>query len=394
MKQKVLLVSKFYYHRGGACIQAMNLRKILEDNGHDVAVFSMQYPKNISSGYDEYFAKEVKFFNGLRYKLCAALRVFGLGDVKRKFKKLLDDFKPDVVHLHNIHSYISPVVAKLAKKRGCKVVWTLHDYKLACPSYACLYNGKPCELCLVDKMGILKTRCMKGSLVASLLAYFEARYWNLKKLIKYTDIFLCPSEFMGQMMLKAGIPESKIVVKNNFMLEQKEYTANKEIADYYCFVGRLSQEKGVETLLNAAMELPYKLKVAGSGPLEEEFRNKYSSDKIEFLGQISREEVVTLLSNAMFSVVPSEWYENNPGSVIESLCMGTPVIGSKIGGIPELISEDSGLLFDTFNKDSLKQAIIQMKSEYMKYNRCEIAAKANKRYYSQDYYTFISEIYS
>ncbi|MBQ8043963.1 MAG: glycosyltransferase, partial [Clostridia bacterium] len=182
MKQKILLVSKFYYHRGGACIQAMNLRKILEDNGHEVAVFSMQYPKNISSGYDEYFAKEVRFFNGLRDKLGATLRVFGLGDVKIRFKKLLNDFKPDVVHMHNIHSFISPVVAKLAKRMGCKVVWTLHDYKLACPSYACLYNGKPCELCLTDKMGILKTRCMKDSLVASILAYLEARYCNLKKL--------------------------------------------------------------------------------------------------------------------------------------------------------------------------------------------------------------------
>lgn len=395
MKQKILLVNKFYYNRGGDCIQTINLRKILEENGHEVAVFSMQFSQNIPSGYDNYYPSEVSFSGGIKNKLKAAARIFGIGDVKKQFLKLLKDFNPDVVHLHNIHSYISPVVAKLAKRHGCKVIWTMHDYKLACPSYSCLYNGKPCELCLTDKMGVLKTRCMKGSLVASILAYLEARYWNLKKLIKYTDTFICPSEFMGQMMIKAGIPKSKIVVKSNPILEQKDTSVVKEnISDYYCYVGRLSQEKGVETLLKAASELPYKLKIAGSGPLEEEFRNRYSSDKIEFLGQISREEVVTLLSKAMFSVIPSEWYENNPGSVIESLCMGTPVIGAKIGGIPELISEDNGLLYEAFNKESLSNAISVMAIKYLEYNREAMTKKANMRFVAQNYYNEIKLIYS
>lgn len=394
-KQRVLLVNKFYYNRGGDCIQTINLRKILEDNGHEVAVFSMQYSQNIPSGYDNYYPSEVSFSGGIKAKLNAAARIFGVGDVKKQFLKLLKDFNPDVVHLHNIHSYLSPVVAKLAKRQGCKVVWTMHDYKLACPSYSCLYNGKPCELCLTDKMGVLKTRCMKGSLVASILAYLEARYWNLKKLIKYTDTFICPSEFMGQIMIKAGIPQNKIVVKNNPILEQKDSSAQKEnISDYYCYVGRLSQEKGVETLLKVASVLPYKLKVAGSGPLEEELRNKYKSDNIEFLGQISRDNVVALLLSAMFSVVPSEWYENNPGSVIESLCMGTPVIGAKIGGIPELITEDDGLLYEAFNKESLNSAISVMVSKYMKYDRDTISKRANSRFVAQNYYNEIKKIYS
>ncbi len=394
MKQKILLVNKFYYHRGGDCIQTINLRKILEDNGHEVAVFSMQYPQNIPSGYDKYYPKQVDFSGGVKAKLNAAARIFGIGDVKKQFVKLLKDFAPDVVHLHNIHSYISPVVAKLAKKQGCKVVWTMHDYKLACPSYSCLYNGKPCELCLTNKMGVLKTRCMKGSLVASLLAYLEARYWNLKKLVKYTDTFICPSEFMGQMMIKTGVPQNKIAVKNNPILEQKQINNENNISDYYCYVGRLSQEKGVETLLKAASELPYKLKVAGGGPLEEEFRKKYKFGNIEFLGQISRENVVSLFSNAMFSVVPSECYENNPGSLIESLCMGTPIIGAKIGGIPELISAEDGLLYEAFNKESLSSAISAMTLKYMKYDRGTIAEKANKRFFAQNYYNEIKSIYS
>lgn len=394
-KQKILLVNKFYYNRGGDCIQTINLRKILEDNGHEVAVFSMQYPQNIPSGYDKYYPKQVDFSGGVKAKLNAAARIFGIGDVKKQFAKLLKDFAPDVVHLHNIHSYISPVVAKLAKKRGCKVVWTMHDYKLACPSYSCLYNGKPCELCLTDKMGVLKTRCMKGSLGASLLAYFEARYWNLKKLVKYTDIFICPSEFMGKMLLKAGVPQNKISVKNNPILEQKEFCDSKNNkSDYYCYVGRLSEEKGIETLLKAASELPYKLKVAGDGPLGEMLRERYKCKNIEFLGQISREEVVTLLSEAMFSVVPSECYENNPGSLIESLCMGTPVVGANIGGIPELISKSDGILYESFNKESLKFAIESIFKRVSFYDRKSIADSANKRYSSLNYYNEIISIYS
>ena len=393
-KQKILLVNKFYYNRGGDCIQTINLRKILEANGHEVAVFSMQYPQNIESGYDKYYPSQVDFSGGVKAKLNAASRIFGIGDVKTQFAKLLKDFAPDAVHLHNIHSYISPVVAKMAKKSGCKVVWTMHDYKLSCPSYSCLHNNKPCELCLTDKTAVLKTRCMKGSMVASLLAYLEARYWNLKKLVKYTDTFICPSEFMGQMMMKAGVPQNKIFVKNNPILERKDISEKKNrVSDYYCYVGRLSTEKGIETLLKAASELPYKLKVAGGGPLEEELRKKYTSDNIEFLGQISRDAVVDLFSNAMFSVAPSECYDNNPGSVIESLCMGTPLIGAKIGGIPELISEKDGILYEPFNKDSLKDAISLMATKYTEYDGVSISKSANERFSSQNYYNEIASLY-
>ena len=123
-------------------------------------------------------------------------------------------------------------------------------------------------------------------------------------------------------------------------------------------------------------------------------RNKYKSDNIEFLGQISRDNVINLLSDAMFSVVPSECYENNPGSLIESLCMGTPVIGAKIGGIPELITEDDGLLYEAFNKESLNSTISVMVSKYMKYDRDTISKRANSRFVAQNYYTEIKNIYS
>ena len=200
MSEKILIVNKFYYPRGGDCIYSLNLEKMLTESGFEVAFFSMEYPENIQSKYSKYFAPEVNFSGGASAKIAAVKRTLGMGDIVCRFKKILEDFRPDVVHLNNIHSYLSPVVGELAKKAGCRVLWTLHDYKLLCPSYSCLRNGQPCELCFTDKSQVLKTRCMKGSLAASAVAYLEAKKWNKKRLEKFTDTFICPSRF-----IKSGV---------------------------------------------------------------------------------------------------------------------------------------------------------------------------------------------
>ena len=138
---KILLANKFYYRRGGDCIYMLNLEKLLKAHGHEVAVFAMDYPENLDTPWKKYFPKNMS-------KLMAFTRPFGSHEVKSTFKKLLDDFKPDVVHLNNVHTQLSPVMAELAHQRGIKVVWTLHDYKLLCPRYDCLKNGNTiCETC-------------------------------------------------------------------------------------------------------------------------------------------------------------------------------------------------------------------------------------------------------
>lgn len=386
MKKRILIANKFYYPRGGDCIVAMNLERLLKEQGHDVAVFAMQYPENIDSGWNNYYPSQVDFAGSLGNKLKAAKRLMGWGDIKPAFNRILDDFKPDIVHLHNIHSYLSPVLAQLAKKRGCRVVWTLHDYKLVCPSYACLLNEKPCEKCIGhSKTHVLKNRCMKGSLAASAMAYIEARKWNRYVLERCTDAFICPSEFMASKMKKDGFnPEKLHVVCNHIDPEKLESMHNAQCAmrneereseltskqakrqtseaaqrsDYFVYVGRLSPEKGVETLLDVASKLPYTLKLAGDGPLLDQLKQQYSENhNIEFCGRLDARQVAELLSKARFSVVPSEWYENNPLSVIESLCAGTPVVGARIGGIPELLDENNGMAFTSGDRNELAHAI-------------------------------------
>jgi glycosyltransferase involved in cell wall biosynthesis len=388
MKQRILIVNKFYYPRGGDCVCALNLESLLKDQGFEVAVYAMNHPDNIQSQYSQYFADEVSFAGGITQKLKAAERSFGMGDIVHSINKLLDDFHPDVVHLHNVHSYISPVIGQLAKRRGCKVVWTLHDYKLLCPSYSCLRGGQTCELCFHNKSQVIRNRCMKGSLAGSILAYIEAKKWNRAKLESFTDTFICPSQFMADKMAQGGFDTGKLKVICNSLdaakVEKLQNAKSTKRGNYMLYVGRISAEKGIETLLKAASRLPYQLQVGGDGPLLEQYKNVYASSKnISFLGRLNADGVCDALSRARFSVIPSEWYENNPLSVIESLCAGTPVVGANIGGIPELIDDENGTIFTSGDVVALSDAI--NKEMNMIRNNAEIKRTALKRFSPQEY---------
>lgn len=398
MVKRVLLVNKFYYNRGGDCIHTLNIESLLKEKGIDVAVFSMAYPENFDSEYKRYFAPQIDFNGNLESKIKAMKRVLGYGNVITSFEKILNDFNPDVVHLQNIHSYISPIVGEIAKQRGCRVVWTLHDYKLLCPAYTCTFKGKPCELCFTNKCNVVKRRCMKGNIASSLIAYWEAMKWNRGRLEKMTDAFICPSHFMADKMLKGGFDENKLHVVSNFIDPIKikqivDMGICTKREDYYVYVGRLSQEKGIITLLDVAAALPYKLKVVGTGPLSDKIKENFGTYRnIEFLGQLSAEEVVDVVAKAKCLVIPSEWYENNPLSVIEALCAGTPVIGANIGGIPELIDGSNGTIFTSGNETELISAI----NTEMKHPReyAKIMEKALTVFSPDSYFEKIKKIYS
>lgn len=382
----ILLANKFYYRRGGDCIYMLNLEQLLKAHGHDVAVFAMDYPENLETPWRKYFPANMS-------KLMAFTRPFGSKEVKNKFNKLLNDFKPDVVHLNNIHTQLSPVIAELAHKRGIKVIWTLHDYKLLCPRYDCLRDGKNiCETCFNgDKTHCKTYKCMKDSTLASLIGYQEAIKWNMKRLENCTNTFICPSKFMAQKMAQGGFNKDKLISLCNFIDITKCQRKYFEKEDYYCFIGRISHEKGVKTLIDAANKLPYKLKIIGGGPLLEELRSIANSN-IEFVGFKQWNEIKELVGKARFSVIPSEWYENNPLSVIEAQCLGTPVLGANIGGIPELIeNEITGMTFESKNVIDLVKKIEFMWKCNFDYKL--ISQQSQMRYNAENYYNQILEIY-
>ena len=396
---KILLANKFYYRRGGDCIYMLNLEQLLKAHGHEVAVFAMDYPENLDTPWKKYFPQNMS-------KLMAFTRPFGSHEVKSKFKKLLDDFRPDVVHLNNVHTQLSPVMAELAHQRGIKVVWTLHDYKLLCPRYDCLKNGNTiCETCFRgDKKACLNNKCMKGSKLASFIGYKEAVVWNRERLEASTDVFICPSQFMADKMVEGKFLKEKMRTLCNFIDVEKckyaptdgtdntdgsVYLPKKE--DYYCFIGRLSHEKGAKTLIEAANQLPYKLVVIGGGQLMDDLKATAHSN-IEFVGFKQWDDIKQLVGKARFSVIPSEWYENNPLSVIEAECLGTPVLGARIGGIPELVEEGkTGMTFSSGNIADLKEKIENMWNTAFDYH--DIATTSMERYNAEKYYKNIINIY-
>lgn len=396
----------------------LNLEQLLKEHGHEVAVFAMDYPENIDTPWKKYFPSNMAGLKPLT-------RPFGDGETKRKFTQLLDGFKPDVVHLNNIHTQLSPVIAEIAHGKGIRVVWTLHDYKLLCPRYDCMRNGDNCELCFLhadladnaeisssrngelenkstlsvksacdkkQKWNCVKYSCMKGGKIGSLIGYREALKWNRERLESYTDVFICPSRFMAEKMAQGGFDGRKLIPLCNFIdVDKCKRDDGYKKGDYYCFVGRLSHEKGVRTLIEAANQLPYRLIVIGGGPLMDDLKS-IAHDNIEFVGFKQWNEIKQLVSGARFSVIPSEWYENNPLSVIEAECLGTPVLGARIGGIPELIEEGkTGMTFISKDADDMKVKIQQMWSSHFDYQR--IAQGSMQRYNSEEYYKNIIKIY-
>lgn len=384
---KILLANKFYYRRGGDCIYTMNLERMLRDHGHNVAVFAMQYSENERSEWTDYWPSDMS-------RLKAFTRPFGDKEVRSKFGRLLDDFKPDVVHLNNIHTQLSPVIAWMAHERGIRVVWTLHDTKLVCPCYTCTRDGSWCTECFTDKRAVIRHRCMPGGLIGAVIGYREIMKWSKDVLQEYVDLFLPPSQFMMDTCVAGGYSPRKFRVLCNFIDVEKCKNPNFRKGDYYVYLGRVNEVKGVRTLCKAAAQLPHKLIVIGDGPLSEELKVKSeeSGAPIEFKGQMQWEEFRPILEGARFMVLPAEWSENNPLTVIESQSLGTPVLGARIGGIPELIEEGvSGMTFTSGDVEDLKDKIQMMFNHQFDYEH--IAENAVRRYSSETYYEKLMEYY-
>ena len=327
-------------------------------------------------------------------KIDALTRPFGVKQVRLGFSALLEDFKPEVVHLNNIHTQLSPIIAEIAHKRGFKVVWTLHDTKLVCPAYTCQREGKWCDECFTNKKAVLKHFCLPGNIVGAFLGWREIIKWNKERLQSCTDIFLPPSYFLKNTMIRGGYSSEKLNVLCNFIdltkVKGKESVVKN---DYYVFLGRIDGYKGIVTLCEAAIQMSYILKVIGDGPLLNYLKSTYKNHgNIEFLGQKTWDELCPIVAHAKFMILPSECSENNPLTVIESQSLGTPVLGARIGGIPELIDEGvTGMTFESRNVEDLKDKIGKMWNASWNYEA--IAQQSQERYNAEKYYQEIMKIY-
>jgi len=358
---KILLVNKYFFMRGGAEAVFFDTAELLRARGHRVIDFSMRHPRNFSSFFSKYFVSEIDFrqSGSLSRKIKAGARLLYSRRAGRQIEKLVKKEKPRLAHLHNIYHHISPSIIPVLKKHGIPVVMTLHDYKLLCPVYTLFNRGEICVRCLPGKYyWCLLKKCRNDSYGASLLNTFEM-YLHHKILDVYgsVDIFISPSRFLRNTMEKCGFG-NKVYYLPNFLKPEDylpDYAGRENRIVYF---GRLSPEKGLFTLLSALKGLPLRCWIIGDGPSREKLKErveKESISNISFRETQSPEKLKKLISKSLFVVLPSEWYENSPRSVIEAFALGKPVVASRIGGIPELVKDyKTGLTFEPGNAEDLR----------------------------------------
>lgn len=359
---KVLLVNKFLYPKGGSETYIFKLGKTLTENGHSVEYFGLQNKNNIVGNSAGAYVTDMDFGAGIKNNLSAPLRIVYSTEARRKIRRVLETFQPDIVHLNNIQFHLTPSIIleieKHRKKSGrnIRIIYTAHDYQLICPSHG-LFDSEfnVCEKCLKGNyINCLKTKCMKKSYLKSFLATVDAYFWKNSKAYSYINKIICPSEFLKTKLDTQKSFSDKTVMIHNFIEAQQ--TVSEKKGNYVLEFGHLSKDKGTLTLLEAAKRMPDTCFVfAGFGDAAERIKEIPNA---EYVGFKTGDELKELISKASVSVCPSEIYENCPFSVIESQIYGTPVIGSRMGGIPELIREgETGLLFEAGNADELTQKL-------------------------------------
>jgi glycosyltransferase involved in cell wall biosynthesis len=359
---KVLLINKFLYPKGGAETYTFKLGETLSKYGHDVQYFGLENPKNIVGNSIGAYVSDMDFGKGIRRNLTAPFRIIYSTEARKKIGKVLYDFNPDVVHLNNIQFHLTPsiilAIENYRKKTGrnVEIVYTAHDYQLICPSHGLFdTNIHVCEKCLGGNYThCLRSKCVKNSRAKSFLAMLDAYYWQFSKAYSYIDTIICPSRFLkGKLDTQKRFADKTVAIHN--FIEPQETGAVKK-GDYVLEFGHLSRDKGTLTLLEVAKRMPdTRFVFAGYGAAEAEIAKVSNA---EYVGFKTGTELKELIAKAQCSVYPSEWYENCPFSVIESQMYGTPVIGSSMGGIPELVREgETGLIFEAGNADDLERKL-------------------------------------
>lgn len=374
---KVLLANKFFFRNGGSEVVMFQERDFLRREGHEVVDFSMQDERNFASDHAPYFVGRQDYRGGGRLgRLKSALAFVHSPEAVRRIGALIDATRPDLVHCHNIYHQLTPSIIGAAKARGVPVALTLHDYKPVCPAYTRLRGGQPCSDCLGGDFGnVLRQRCAEGSLGKSALLYAEAAVQRRLGNYEKVDRFIAPSRFMADSVAHR-IPAERVALLYNGVDIPNALDGSRD-GGYALFLGRLSHEKGVETLLrvHAAAGGHWPLVVAGSGPLLDDMKAQYA--RATFAGHLAGDKLRQALAGAAVVVVPSEWYENCPMSVLEAMAQGKPVVGSRMGGIPELVAEgETGLLFEAGNVVELGACLDRLMGDPALRRRMGQAARA------------------
>lgn len=380
---KILIINKFLHPNGGSETYIFEIGKQLKKMGHEVQYFGMEHEGRIVSNNVESYTSDMNFHAGGLSKLTYPFKILYSKEARQALRPVLEDFRPDVVHLNNINFQLTPSVIDEVKDfdANIKIVYTAHDAQWVCPNHLMRIpsTGERCLRCIDGAYGnCTKHRCIHDSKVRSLLGQIEANIYKSRHTYKKVDTIISPSKFLADVLSHNKDLQGRIVTLHNFItlpaktekstitdssgcLSQNDSLVldNEEKRDYVLFFGRYDVEKGIRIILAAARNLPeIDFIFAGKGDFENEIDEL---PNIKNVGFQDKEGITNLIKNARFTVFPSICYENCPFSVIESIVNGTPVIGSNLGGVPELIDEGrTGLLFGADNVSELTDKIFKL----------------------------------
>lgn len=405
---KIVLVNYRYFISGGPERYYFNIKELLERNGHEVIPFSIKNTRNKPTDFESYFLESTDdeiYFAQTKKKLSTIIpsitRMFYSRSAAKKFGKLLDDTKPDLIYIMQYHNKISPSILYAAKKRGLPIVHRISDFQYMCPN-ALFYNEIKgvCEDCLNGKrMSCVKYRCVHGSRIYSFIKMSAKLLHDKMNITRKIDDFIVPSTFTLEKLKQYGVADSKLHHIPTFF-NQKEISPEVVYGDYALYVGRIERQKGLMTLIKSFVGTENKLKIIGfSNDGYEEELKLYLSDKkhnIEFLGRMEFEKIVPYLKECRFTVVPSEWYDNFPNAILESFAYKKAVVATDFGSLPELVvNAVTGLTFQYGNFESLKEKVeILFKDKaYAEKLGSEAYNMLENRYLAEQHYALLNAVF-
>ena len=364
---KILLANKYHYVKGGSETYYFGLANLLTKLGHEVIFFAMADKNNHPCKDEQFFVSNVDF-NGKTSKMQkvkAGFRVLYSFEAKKSISALIEKEKPDIVHINLVHRHITLSIIRAIKKYNIPIVYTVHDLNCVCPNHEMLVNGKVCELCLKGKYrNCIKQKCVKGSTVKSALGAIEAINYKRMKIYDDIDLYITPSYFYKKKLEESGIIHPEIVHIKNFLPLDTKFKNDNEDKNYLLYFGRISEEKGIITLLKAMEKLQSNtpLYILGTGALEEQVKEYIKAhnleEKVKMFGFKSGDELKKFVAQAKCIILPSEWYENGPYAIMEAMSQGKPVIVSRFGGLPEIVEDQkTGFICNPFDSEDLKNCI-------------------------------------
>lgn len=384
---RILLIHNFYQQFGGEDVVALAERKILEAHNEDVFFYSRHND-------------EIRQFGPAKKFKAAASTVYSRETV-RDIASVVERFHPEVAYVQNVYPLISPAVYHALRSLGVPVVQYAHDFRFLCPNGWFFTHGTICERCKGGNyLHAVVNRCYRESYVLSSVYAASVGISRATGVMHKLAGIICMTEFYRRKFLEVGMPEEKLFIKPNFV-DTSGIKARPGKGDYVLFMGRLSLEKGLWTLVRAFEGLrDVPLRIAGTGPMHgvlQEYIEEKRLDHISLVGFKAGREKVEMLRNSIFTVVPSECYENFPTTALESYAAGKPVIGSNLGGMPFIIeNEKSGLVFRPGDIIDLREKITHLISESGQVESMGKYARslAETRYSAEESYRTLIGIFS